>query len=344
MNEHFWLGMTVIFFSGVMNGSFPLPMKYSRSWRWENFWLVFSIISLLILPWALAASFVPHLAGVYQDTARRALCYPLIFGLMWGVAQATYGLSIKAVGMAVAIAVVSGLTGLSGSLVPLLVLTPENLLRPRGILLLVSLPVLLAGLVYYGMAGRRRESELPKLQEPSGGNSGVPKSFMAGLAICVFTGIFGSNFNLGLAFSGAILDKARQYGASPVTAGYAVWALVFAAGFIPNLLYCSYLLFRNHTWKQFRQGAARETALAIVMAAIWITAIFGYGMGAALVGKYGTSIGFTLLMASSILSSNILGLLAGEWKQTSHATRRHLIFGIALILVSVVILNLGGLF
>jgi hypothetical protein len=49
-------------------------------------------------------------------------------------------------------------------------------------------------------------------------------------------------------------------------------------------------------------------------------------------------------MASTILSSNVVGLLTGEWNQTSPATRRHLIFGIALILLSVAVLNLGGLF
>jgi len=344
MNEHFWLGMAVIFISGMANGGFALPMKRSRSWRWENTWLVYSIVAIFVLPWVLAVSFVPNLAGVYRDMAPRTLSYPLVFGLLWGIAQVTFGLSIDAVGMAVAIAVVSGLACLSGSLIPLLVLSPENLFRPRGVLLLVSLPILLGGLIYYGMAGRRRESERPKPQEPSGSDSNPHKSFMYGLAICIFTGIFASNFNLGLAFSGSIIDKARQSGASPITAGYAVWALVFGAGFIPNLLYCSFLLFRRHTWGLFLRGTVKETMLSITMAVLWVVGISGYGMGATLVGKYGTSIGFTLLMASSILSSNILGLLTGEWNQTSRITRRHLIFGIALILLSVAVLNLGGLF
>ena len=32
MSDHFWLGMAVIFISGALNGSFPLPMKYTRQW------------------------------------------------------------------------------------------------------------------------------------------------------------------------------------------------------------------------------------------------------------------------------------------------------------------------
>ena len=53
--------MAIIFLSGAFNGSFAFPMKRARSWAWENTWLVFALVALLILPWLLAAGFVPHL-------------------------------------------------------------------------------------------------------------------------------------------------------------------------------------------------------------------------------------------------------------------------------------------
>ena len=342
MSDHFWLGMAVIFISGALNGSFPLPMKYTRQWKWENTWLVFTAAALLIIPWLLAASFVPHLADVYRGVSSRALLAPLVFGFLWGFAQVTFGLGISAVGMALAIAVVAGLTCLSGSLVPLLVLDPADLLRPRGILLLVSIPILLAGLTLYGMAGRRREKE----QKPAGPSTGAAAmSFSAGLAICIFTGIFGSNINLGFAFSGPVLQKAVALGAFPITATYASWALVLGAGFIPNLLYCFLLLFRNGTWSLFlKPGWARDTGLAIAMCLLWLSGMVGYGIGATLVGKYGTSLGFALFAASMILASNFLGILTGEWKATSPGTRRVLTAAVVVILISVFLLNLGGLF
>ena len=237
MDSHFWLGMAAILISGVFNGSFAFPMKYSRQWSWENTWLAFSVVAVLILPWVLAASFVPHLGEVYRAVPGHTLLSPLIFGFLWGIAQVTFGLSIDAVGMAVPIAVVSGLACLSGALVPLLVLSPADLLRPRGILLLVSLPILLVGLSYYGVAGRRREKE-GQPAKPAPSRLAKPKSFRTGMAIAIFTGVFASNFNLGFAFSGDIIRKGQELGANPATATYAVWALVFGAGFIPNLLYC----------------------------------------------------------------------------------------------------------
>jgi L-rhamnose-H+ transport protein len=340
MTEHFWLGMAVIFLGGTLNGSFALPMKYAR-WKWENTWLVFALVALLALPWALAGGFVPELGEVYRSVSGRALFLPLIFGFLWGIAQVTFGLGISAVGMALAFAVVAGLACLSGSLIPLLVLSPADLFRPRGVLLMASMPILFTGLFLYGLAGRRREKE----QAASRVASDAARSFAAGLAICIFTGIFGSNINLGFAFGGDVLRSGLAHGASTVTSTYAVWALVLGAGFIPNLAYCLYLLFRNRNWPAFRQaGWARETLLGAAMALLWLGGMVAYGIGATLVGTYGTSLGYALSIAAMILSSNSLGILTGEWKGTSPGTKRLLAVGAAVVLVSVVVLNLGGLF
>ena len=65
MNNHFWLGMAVILSSGAMNAGFSLPMKSSRGWKWENLWLVFSTVGILIVPWTLALALVPGLPLVY---------------------------------------------------------------------------------------------------------------------------------------------------------------------------------------------------------------------------------------------------------------------------------------
>ena len=87
-----------------------------------------------------------------------------------------------------------------------------------------------------------------------------------------------------------------------------------------------------------------ETLLGVAMALLWLGGMVGYGIGATLAGKYGTSVGFVLLAASIILASNLLGILTGEWKATSPKTKKLLIAGLALIVGSVIILNLGGLF
>ena len=342
MVEKFWLGMAIILIGGIFNGSFALPMKYTRHWKWENTWLVFSIVGIFFLPWFMAFRFVPHLAQVYRSVPTRVLVLAVMFGFLWGIAQATYGLSLKAVGLAVAVSVVSGVACLAGALVPLLVLNPADLFRARGVFLLCSMPILFLGLAIYAAASRFRERE-----QRSGNPTEVPKgaSFKAGLALCIFTGVFGSCFNLGFAFSGDIIRKSIESGASPSTGGYGVWSLIFGAGFFPNLLYCLYRLLRNRTFTAFlHKGWRRETLLAVSMAVMWLSGLLLYGAGATLAGRYGTSVGFTLFLAMSVLSSTMLGILTGEWKSTSRRTRGLLALGVAALVLSAVVLNLGGLF
>jgi L-rhamnose-H+ transport protein len=248
---------------------------------------------------------------------------------------------LRIVGVALTFAVVSGLCSLSGSLVPLLVFHPEDLFRPRGLLLLLSIPFLIVGLIFYAFAGRRREKEQAV---PSAGSS-PQGSFATGMALCIFTGIFGSSYNLGFAFGGEVIRASQQHGAGPLTSTYAVWGLVLGAGFIPNLVYCIYLLMKNGTANLFaRSGSIREAVLAIAMALTWVTAVLSYGIGATLVGDAGTSTGYMLFVAASILFANAFGLMAGEWKGASVRTRRFLFVAVAFILVAVIVLNLGGLF
>lgn len=342
MSKAFWAGMAIIFLSGIAYGVFAIPLKYSRRWQWENTWLLFCLLSMVILPWVLAIGFVPQLWALFSGTPSRFLLLPLGFGFILGFAQVAYGLGIVSAGISIAVSVVSGVSCVTGALVPLLVLQPSDLLRPRGILLLVSLPILLAGVVLYGMAGRRREHEQSGL---ASGAHVYPWGFGTGLALCIFTGVFGSSINLGFAFSGEIIRKSLALGGNATTSTFAVWTLVFGASFIPNLAYCSYLLFRDRGWARFlAQGWGKEAGLAIGMAVLSLGAFIGYGRGAIVMGRYGTSVGWALFVAATVVASNVAGLIMGEWRGTSTYTRRLLLTAVAVLLATVAILNLGGIF
>ena len=340
MGGSFWLGIAVISISGIFNGIFALPLKHSREWRWENSWLLFEFFGLLILPWGLAISFVPNLWEVFARTPSHVLLIPLGFGLLLGIAQVMYGLGIVSVGIGVTIAVVSGVSCVVGALIPLIVLHSGDLFRPQGILLMVGMVILVVGLVLYGVAGHRRD------REQLGDAAPVRQfewGFGTGLAVCIFTGTLGSSINLGFAFSGGIIHTSLLLGGNSVTSTYAVWALLFAASFIPNLTYCSYLLFRNHGWSLYvgsRKGT--EATICLGMALISFAGFVIYGIGAMTMGKYGTSLGWTLFVAVTIIASSLAGHLTGEWKGTSQKTRWLLTAAVVVILVSVAVLDLGG--
>lgn len=330
------LGLAILIVSGMLTASFPVPLKLSRAWAWENTWLVYASIALVAIPISIAALAVPNLQQVYSSVGLIGYAAPVLFGFCWGIAQLTFGLAIAAVGMAMAFAIVIGLSAALGSFIPLIVFHPQDLAGRPGMVLLVSVLLLAIGLVLYAQAGQRREQE-------SGNPERSGKAFRKGLLLCIFTGCFGSMLNLGFAFSGQITAAATARGATAARATFAVWAVVLAVGYLPSLAYTVYLLRMNRTTPCFGKSPARETLLAALAAVLWLFGMLGYGIGATRMGAYGTSIGFAVCQTVLLLWSTVLGIMTGEWRSAARATQRRMGASVALLIASVVILGLGTL-
>lgn len=333
--SHSGFGLGIVMGSGVLTASFPVPMKYSSAWSWENTWLVYATLALVILPVGFVFWALPHPFSFYRSVPASFLLLPLLFGFGWGIAQVTFGLSIARVGMAMAFAVVIGLSALLGSIIPLAVFHPRALTGRPGAILLASAVLLVSGLLLYARAGREREANTADVRR--GG------SFLQGLLLCIFTGCFGSMINIGFVFGGKIAEQAMHQGVSAQRATLCVWAVVLAAGYLPNAAYTLYLLLRNHSAQNFLRNFPREALLALAAAIFWLFGMLGYGLGAAAMGAYGNSIGFAVCMAVLLLWSSALGIFAGEWRSASTRARSRMRHGLALITGSTLILGLGSM-
>lgn len=146
-----------------------LPLKFNRMWHWENTWLIFSLVSLVILPCTLAVVFVNHLLQAYDSLTPPQFAVPSLFGAGWGVAQVLFGISIQRLGLGLAYAIVVGLGTLLGTLVPLFVQHRAQLDNAPIAAILVGISIVLIGIVLSGWAGQIRERCLePGLALPSG--------------------------------------------------------------------------------------------------------------------------------------------------------------------------------
>src|SRR6266853_3858766 len=112
-------GVSLVLIAGLMAGCCMLPLKFVRSWKWENVWLAFSILSLVVIPWSLALTFVGRLFDTYRALSARQLAVPMLFGAGWGIAQILFGISVKRLGLGIAYAIIIGLGAVLGTLVPL---------------------------------------------------------------------------------------------------------------------------------------------------------------------------------------------------------------------------------
>ncbi len=154
MTDNLLYGVSLTMFAGLMAGNCMLPMKFARSWRWENVWLVFSVVSLVILPWALAIVLVNHLLDVYLGLQLRQLAIPLVLGAGWGVAQILFGISVDRLGMGVAYAIIVGLGAVLGTLVPLLVQHDAVVIGHAAYFIFSGVVIMVGGVFFTGWGGK----------------------------------------------------------------------------------------------------------------------------------------------------------------------------------------------
>jgi L-rhamnose-H+ transport protein len=318
---------------GMLNGSFTAPMKFSSNWAWENSWLIYSVIGLLCIPIAIALIFVPDLVAVYQAASPGAVALAMLFGFGWGVGSVLFGLGIHMLGMALGFAIILGLTAALGSLIPLIVLSPQALFTAHGVSVLVGLAIVVCGIIVCAKAGAMKNA--------SSASEGT--RFRAGFLICIGSGIFSSMLNLALAFGAPIAEAAVQAGATPGAAQNAIWALAVGAGSLANIGYSLGLLFRNKSWNRFStSGSGKNILLATAMGILWMAGVSVYGAGAAALGGLGPVIGWPLFMSTVIITGNVWGFATGEWKQAHPAALRLNLVGVALLIAAIAVISVGS--
>ncbi|MGH9398221.1 MAG: L-rhamnose/proton symporter RhaT [Terriglobia bacterium] len=332
-------GIVLVLIGGVLNGSFALPMKKLPAWRWENTWLVYAIFGTLVVPWLLALLSVPHLMGVYHQAGWRTLILVALFGLGWGIGSTLFGLGIDRVGMALGFTVILGITAGLGSLLPLAILHPGQLLTRQGYALAAGLLLIVLGIVFSSIAGRRREQE-----HSSESHQKASSSFRLGLVICVFSGILSAMLNFSFVFGGELQRLSLAAGASSKMAANAIWALALTAGFLPNAAYCFYLLRKNKTWSTFLapDAAVKYWLGAVVMGVVWFGGIAFYGFGAVVLGALGGIVGWPLFLSANIMTANVLGAATGEWKDSTSRTYAYSWIGIAILIAAIFVISRGA--
>jgi L-rhamnose-H+ transport protein len=322
MNSNFF-GIGLALMGGLLVGNCMLPLKRIRVWPWECTWLVFSLVSLVVVPCLIASLTVPGWPGLYSSLPFSGLLPSLLFGFGWGIAQVLFGISVVRLGMALAFTIIVGLGTVFGALVPLVVLHRGELTSGNSQTLIAGCGLMILGVILSGYAGKLREQ--PARETDHG--------YTSGLMIAVLSGVLSSMLNLSLAFAGSITQAAVQHGAENSMAVFAVWPVALMGGLIPNLAYTLYLLRKNQSWKILAYPS-RDVFLSSLMGLLWIGAVAIYGLSTRYMGRLGDSAGWAIYQITMVLTANAAGIIAGEWKS---ATRR----AYATLIVAVLILILA---
>jgi L-rhamnose-H+ transport protein len=342
--------LTVI--AGSATGLSILPIKWARRWRWENFWLLYTVVSLLIVPGTLAFMACPNLWAAYASLPFHAFVKTFVFGALWGFAYLGAGLCAHRLGFALQGALIGGVGTAFGTLVPLIMQHAHMVFQLNGLLIIGGTVITLCGVGLCGWAGYRRE----RLSNQRGGGAGFSpretamsqakptrKSYILMVGVAVLSGIFAAFMNLALAYGGEITGRVREAGAAPQWAPFAVWPIAFLGGATLNLTYSVFLLFRNKTWHDFG-GGAREILNPVLSACLWSGGVSLYSSATTYLGILGVSIGFGLFFVVLMLAGQMIGLFTGEWRQVPSTIYSKFAMGVAFLFLAVFAFGVANYF
>lgn len=342
MHNIAWLAVLAVIGGGMAQGTFAVPMRFTRSWRWENVWLVYSFSALVIIPWAAAAGTVPNLLRIYRSVPLYILILTFLFGFGWGIANVMFGLAVARIGMALSFAIVVGLSAALGSLIPLIVPSPAALFTYSGSFVLTGVLLTLLGVFLLGSTGRSREM-MAAITSNTSSRSQKESSSAAGLLLCVTAGVLAPMLNFSFAFGSKIIAEATTYGISSARAVNAIWVLALAGGFVSNAGYCVILLLKHKSIRQFaKNGTASHWILGLLMGVLWTSGIFLYGWGASRLGHLGASVGWPVFQATIVIISSVLGFCFHEWKGAESRLVRLNAIGLTILVFAIVVLSVGN--
>jgi L-rhamnose-H+ transport protein len=375
-----FLGVIFHWLGGLASGSFYVPYKGVKKWSWETYWLVGGFFSWIICPIFLATSLTHDVWGVLQQQSAGTLWWTYFFGAMWGFGGLTFGLTMRYLGMSLGMGVALGYCAAFGTLLPPIfkwfsndIPVPENIAEifatTPGKITLLGVLICLAGIAVAAYAGLTKEREMPEAEKRK---TIQEFHFTKGILVATFSGIMSACFSFALTAGTPIGDASAAAGTATLWTGLPKLVVVLLGGFTTNFVWCVLLNLKNRTGYQYFAAEVRPehaglTALSgehsggptsnsitcdlkvpmlanylfsALAGTTWYFQFFFYTMGETQMGKFGFA-SWTLHMASIIIFSTLWGWIFQEWKGSSKKAHNLIAAGIAVLILSTVVIGYG---
>ena len=338
------LGIIFHSIGGFASGSFYIPMNFVRKWSWESAWMILGLAAWIGAPSIMAWITVPELTTVLFEAQPSVLVTTMLFGVMWGVGNLTFGLSIRYLGISLGMTIALGITTAFGTLIPPIVEGTfiHLLTTTSGLVTFGGVMLSLVGIVITGRAGFLKEKDLGDKEKKA---SVKEFDLMKGLTRAIIAGVLSAGFAFGLSSGKPIAEIAVNYGVDSLYQNNAVLVWILWGGFISNVTWIIILNIKNRTYKDYTNTdspLSKNYLWAMVGGVTWYMQFFFYGMGSTLLGKQFEFASWSLHMASIILFSNMWGIYFKEWKGISKKTSITLYTGLSIIVISFIVIGLGG--
>lgn len=338
------IGILLHSIGGFAAGSFYIPMNLVKKWSWESSWIVLGFAAWIITPITFAYFTVPELFTVLFEGFSSVHYWTIFWGIMWGIGGLTFGLTMRYLGLSLGMTIALGLSTAFGTLIPpIFAGTFMDLMNTTGgLVTLLGVILSLVGIGITGRAGFLKEQDLDKDQQKEN-----VKEFnlSKGMIIATISGILSACFAFGLSAGKPIAETALIYGTDHLFQNNAILVWILWGGFITNVVYAIYMLIKNSTYSDFNKSDAplfKNYILVIMGGVTWYMQFFFYGMGSTFLGDEYEFASWALHMASIIFFSNVWGMYFKEWKGVTKKTSIYLYLGLAIIIISFLVIGVGG--
>jgi L-rhamnose-H+ transport protein len=278
-------------------------------------------------------------------------------GLLWGIGGLTYGLGVRYLGVSLGSSVILGLCSVFGALVPsvyyffnpvagkdsIAVLVGSS----WGRLILAGLAICVIGIIICGKAGALKDREIGSAHIDA---SGSEFKLGKGLILAVISGILSACFSFGIE-AGSVMGASANNAWKLLHPGQGeflfrnnvIFIVILWGGLTTNFIWCMILNAKNKSFGDYtnkKSPLLRNYILSALGGITWFLQFFFYGMGESKMGNGASS--WILHMSFIILIANMWGLLLKEWKGVSKKTIITITIGIAVIILSVLIVGYGN--
>lgn len=320
--------------------SFYIPIQWVKNWEWEASWLVNGIASWIIMPILVSSCLLPNVVAFYLAVPVDVVLRTYVFGVLWGLGGLTFGMTLRYLGLSVGYGVAIGITLVVGTLMPPLFggKFAQVFSSLSGIIALCGVAIAVIGIAITTMAGRMKEHE-----------SGIRSqefNVRKGVTIAIFCGITSAFMAFAIDAAEPIQRMALAQGVNPLYQVMPGYVIIMFGGFSTNLVYCLYKARKNNTLQKIRKDPAhfwRNIVLSATGGVIWYLQFFFYGWGhVQMTGVNLSFVSWTFHMSMLVLCGGIWGFTLKEWKNCTNKPIGYQLLGMAMIVVSTLVIGVGG--
>jgi L-rhamnose-H+ transport protein len=343
MERNIIFGLFLIALGAFSSGSFAIPFGKIKGWEWESYWLIYSFGAYIIFPFIACLIFVPEFVNIYKAIPPGILLRVFLLGIVYGIGNLSFGLSLRYLGISLGYALSLGLMLAIGTLIPPLIDGRLSVMiaRSGGKLLITGVLVACCGIALSGWAGFLKDKRISEKQ------SNISEfNFMKGLFAAILVGIAGSAMSLGFEQGLSINEYAEKTGINPLFTTLPVMLLLLSGTLVTTIIWCFYLGMRNNSLRNFiRAGTSATLSLnylfALLAGFLWFIQFILFGMGKSKMGPF-TFTSWGILMALTIVFATLWGLYRKEWKGASSKVYIIMIISLIVIIISSYIIGISG--